>query len=76
MLLPRNNYSFSHLFMNFTIFLAVLHVGSSFPDEGLNPCLLQGKHEVLTTGLPGRLLQIFLRVYCMPDIVLSQVQTL
>ena len=48
MLLPRNNYSFSHLFMNFTIFLAVLHVGSSFPDEGLNPCLLQGKHEVWT----------------------------
>ena len=26
----------------------------SFPDQGSNPCLLQWKPRVLTTGLPGK----------------------
>jgi len=30
------------------------HVGSSFPDQGLNPCLLHWKHGVLTTGMSGK----------------------
>ena len=28
------------------------HVGSSFPNQGLNPCPLRWKHGVLTTGSP------------------------
>ena len=28
-------------------------VGSQFPGQGSNPCPLQQKHRVLTTGLPG-----------------------
>ena len=30
------------------------HVGSYFPDQGLNPCPLQWKCKVLTTGPPGK----------------------
>ena len=30
------------------------HVGSSFPDQGLNPCPLQWMHRVLTTAQPGK----------------------
>ena len=26
----------------------------SFPDQGSNPCLLQWKPRILTTGLPGK----------------------
>ena len=29
-------------------------VGSWFPDQGSNPCPLQWKRGVLTTGLPGK----------------------
>ena len=29
------------------------HGGSQFPDQGSNPCPLQWKYRVLTTGLPG-----------------------
>ena len=29
-------------------------VGSQLPDQGSNPCPLQQKHIVLTTGLPGK----------------------
>ena len=35
---------------------AMWHVGSYFPDQGLNPCPLQWRSRVLTTGLPGRTL--------------------
>ena len=30
------------------------HAGSYFPNQGWNPCFLQWKHGVLTTGLPGK----------------------
>ena len=33
--------------------------GSQFPSRGLNPCPLQWKHRVLTTGLPGNSLRQF-----------------
>ena len=33
---------------------ATQHVESQFPGQGLNPCPLQCKHGVLTTGLPGK----------------------
>ena len=36
------------------------HVGSQFPDQGSNPCPLQWKCGVLTTGLPGNSSLIFL----------------
>ena len=32
----------------------VRHLGSHFPDQGLNPCPVQWKHGVLTTGPPGK----------------------
>ena len=35
------------------IFLAARHVGPLFPDQGSNPCPLQWKCGVLTTGPPG-----------------------
>ena len=39
---------------------AVQHVGSLFPDQGLNPCLLQWPRRVLTTGLLGKSLNVLL----------------
>ena len=30
------------------------HMGSWFPDWGWNQCPLQWKHQVVTTGLPGK----------------------
>ena len=39
------------------------------PDQGSNPCPLQGKCEVLTTGLPGKLLARF----CFVLVLLHQV---
>ena len=30
----------------------------SVPQPGINPCLLKWKHRVLTTGLPGKSLQL------------------
>ena len=38
---------------------AVQHVGSQFPDQGLNLCPLHWKHGVLTTGLPGKFRDFF-----------------
>ena len=35
------------------------HVGSLFPNQGLNPCPLQWKRQVLTVGLPGKSLGYF-----------------
>ena len=35
------------------------HVGSKFPDQGLNPCLLHWKLRVLTNVLPGKSQDIF-----------------
>ena len=32
----------------------IRHVGSQFPDQGSNPCPLQWKGGVLTTGPPGK----------------------
>ena len=32
----------------------IWHVGSQFPDQGLNLSSLQWKLGVLTTGLPGK----------------------
>ena len=44
------------LFLYHSLFfgLTVWPVGSSFPTQGSNPCLLQEKHRVLTTGLSGK----------------------
>ena len=44
---------FGHFFF-FLFGHAVWHVGSEFPDQGSNPCPLQWKHGVPTTGLPGK----------------------
>ena len=30
------------------------HVGSEFPNQGLNPCPLHWKRRILTTGLPRK----------------------
>ena len=35
------------------------HVGSEFPDQGLNPRRLYWKHRVLNTALPGKYLSFF-----------------
>ena len=42
--------------INFLFFFGctVWHVGSYFPDQGLNPRPLHWKHGVLTTGPPGK----------------------
>ena len=40
---------------------AAQHLGSQFPNQGSNPCLLQWKREVLTTGPPGKSL---FTLYC------------
>ena len=34
-------------------------MGSEFPDQGLNLCLLHWKHRVLSTGPPGKSLVVF-----------------
>ena len=41
-------------FFFFLFFFAMQHVGSLFPNQGLNPRPLYWKLRVLTTGLPGR----------------------
>ena len=47
-------------------FLTTKHVGSSFPDQGLDP-VWEG--EVLTTGLPGMSVNKFLSVhYCWAEV--------
>ena len=38
----------------FFLATATRHVGSQFPDQGLNLCPLQWKCGVLTTGPPGK----------------------
>lgn len=38
----------------FFFFLATLHVGSLFHDQGLNQCPLLWKRGVLTAGPPGK----------------------
>ena len=45
-----------HCFVCLSVCLghATRHVGSSFPDLGSNPCPLQWKQGVLTTGPPGK----------------------
>ena len=48
----RPVYLFCFLFPPF--FSAVCQVGSSLPNQGLNPYTLHWKHRVLTTGLPGQ----------------------
>ena len=48
----RPVYLFCFLFPPF--FSAVCQVGSSLPNQGLNPYTLHWKHRVLTTGLPGK----------------------
>ena len=36
------------------------HVGSSFPNQGLNPCPLHWEHGVITTGAPGESLVLLI----------------
>ena len=45
-----------HIIIIIIIFLAAWHVGSYFSNQGSNPCPLQGKHRVLTTGQPREFL--------------------
>ena len=54
--LPPTNLEWSaSLFGLFFFFGRIaLHVGPYFPDQGSNPCALQWKHGVLTTGPPGK----------------------
>ena len=42
------------LFLFFFFGLTAQHVRSYLPDQGLNPCPLQWKCRVLTTGRPGK----------------------
>ena len=50
----------SCLFVWFLLFChAMKHVGSKFPHQGLNPCLLHWKPRVLTNVLPGKSQDIF-----------------
>ena len=43
-----------YLFFSFKVFgRATQHVGSEFPDQGLNPHPLEWKCKVLVTGLQG-----------------------
>ena len=55
-----NNPAVIHIsFLPFFFFRrAARLVGSQFPDQGSNPCPLQWKHGVLTTGPPGNSLHI------------------
>ena len=49
-------------FLNqFFLFLSH-HVGSYFPDQGLNLYPLQWKHRILTTGLPGKSLYMVFEI--------------
>ena len=50
---------FSFLFFSF-YWLHHVFAGSYFPDQGSNPCSLQWKHGILTTGPPGKSLQFFI----------------
>ena len=46
---------FLHVSLSLSLFfLALWRVGFSFPDQGSNPCLLQWRDGVLTTGLLGK----------------------
>ena len=52
-----------YLFVELFFGLTAWHVESFFPDQGSNPHPLQWKHEFLTTGPPGKSLQlVILRV--------------
>ena len=55
-----SSFFFMSLSLSFFFSLALWHVGFLFPDQGSNPCLLQWRDEVLTTGLPGKSLFKFL----------------
>ena len=44
----------AQVFFFFFFCLALQHVGSQFPNQGLNPCPLHWKLRVLTSGLPGK----------------------
>ena len=46
--------SWSSINISYFFFLTMLHVGSQFPNQGLNPCPLQWKHGVLITGPLGK----------------------
>ena len=50
-----NKANFGFFLFYFFLFFGqmVRHVGSYFPRQELSLCLLQGRHSVLTPGLPG-----------------------
>ena len=50
------------------IFLATRHVGSSLPNQGLNPQLLIFEGKVLTTGPPGKSPRARLRTELFPSV--------
>ena len=47
--------SYIFLFVFFLFCHTAQLAGSYFPDQGSNPCLLQWKCRVLTTGPPGNI---------------------
>ena len=50
--LPLENYLSKHFFFFFNH--ALEHVGSYFPDQGLNLCLLHWEYGTLISGPPGK----------------------
>ena len=54
--------SFVFFFVCFFFFWPAPHVGSSFPDQGLNPRPLHWKCGVLTTGPPGKSRTLYSRL--------------
>ena len=62
---------FLHILTNTLSFLSLFfhirwHIGSYFPDQGSNPCSLQWKHNILTTGQPGKALSPISLIVIMP----------
>ena len=51
---PPSFRSFSSFLPSFLSGRTTWHTGSYFPDQGWNPCPLQRKLKVLTTGPPGK----------------------
>ena len=62
---------FPHILTNTLSLLSLFfrirwHRGSYFPDQGLNPCSLQWKRNILTTGEPGKALSPISLIVVMP----------
>ena len=56
----NNLYSAFYFFWLLLVAHGICFLASQFPDQGLNPCPLQQKRQVLTPGLPGNSLLFLL----------------